>query len=680
MSARGPKWRPGEVIPGTKYQVVKALGAGGMGVVYQVVKPPNIGGVLKLMSAELASHEEHRMRFFDEVRILAQLDHPNIVRVFDYDALPDGTPFYVMELLTGRTVRDALHTMGRLPPRVAYEITRQLLEALQCAHTHEVPVIHRDIKPENIFLHAPRHGEPVVKLIDFGVSAVADRKHDGTFVGTWSYAAPEQIRGEPPTPQTDLYAVGLVLYEMLAGVGPFDHYDDWTKVSEAQLHEIPAPVSKFAPWVPPSIVTLIATALAKDPRVRPRDAYAFAEQLFELEWASDGKNPHDVTVEGPSAMHTPPQPFGVDAVPPHVAARRRSAPREHADAPVHVTGTGPLSYVLSTVTGAHGAHGAHGSSRQLAAAPASAPASERGNVARPAGVAPDSARTGNTWRGVGGNAGAGVVGGETRQEPTSPDANALLDGLLAEPRKPPSRRERESNPELDRTPPIGAAVSPRPPGQIVLRPGRHASDPHEAGPVHPSAAETLDEASAASPLAHGPATRDTFSSQQSDTPVIPRTRPSAWTAVVLGALLLCAGAVGVVVVRGRTPAAPTSTGSSVGASVSEGAAGAPSSNTEEGTSTDTGSGTAIPATTPAPTEVEPPTSPSTSSAPASTSSSAPPTAAAAAGGGRTGGTPSRPASTSAATPRTTTAAPSSNKPAPKPAPSSTGASDFIQTL
>ncbi|MCW5837750.1 MAG: serine/threonine protein kinase, partial [Labilithrix sp.] len=299
MSATGPQLKPGDALPGTKYRVVRSLGAGGMGVVYQVVKPPNIQGVLKLMSTELTRHEEHRLRFFDEVRILAQLDHPNIVKVFDYDALPDGTPFYVMELLSGRTVRDVVTTMGRVPPRVAYEITRQLLEALQAAHTHEVPVIHRDIKPENIFLHAPRHGEPVVKLIDFGVSAVADRKHDGSFVGTWSYAAPEQIRGEKPTPATDLYAAGLVLYEMLAGVGPFVHHQDWTKVSEAQISELPAPVSKFAPWVPPSIVALIQSALAKDPRVSPRDAYAFAEQLYELEWASDGKDPHDFTAEGP---------------------------------------------------------------------------------------------------------------------------------------------------------------------------------------------------------------------------------------------------------------------------------------------------------------------------------------------------------------------------------------------
>ena len=528
----------GDAIPGTKYRIVRSLGAGGMGVVYQVVKPPNIQGVLKLMSTELTQHEEHRMRFFDEVRILAQLDHPNIVKVFDYDALPDGTPFYVMELLSGRTVRDVIYTMGRVPPRVAYEITRQLLEALQAAHTHEVPVIHRDIKPENIFLHAPRHGEPVLKLIDFGVSAVADRKHDGAFVGTWSYAAPEQIRGDKPTPATDLYAAGLVLYEMLAGVGPFDHYDDWAKVSEAQLKEIPAPVSKFAPWVPASIVTLIQSALAKDPRVRPRDAYSFAERLFELEWASDGKDPHDMTAEGPAPIAPPRAPAGAGAaagVPPFVGALREARRQPHpGGAPVEVGGNGPLSRVLTSITSS-----------------APSPQDRRAGVPQ-IGVPPDSVHTGSTWRGVGG------------RDHTSPDADSLLAGLGATGGKPPSRRERESNPEAD----VGssrvaghapasqeasgdddAATIPR-----SLRPGRGSG----RGPT----AVTLDEIPPPTGVAGsaGPPARDTFSSQQSDARrAIPKSRTGLF--VLAGGLLL-AGLVTatVVVVRGTRGDESTPTG------------------------------------------------------------------------------------------------------------------------
>lgn len=299
MPAHGPELRPSDLLPGTKYRIVKQLGVGGMGIVYQVVKPPEIHGVLKLMGEELTGHVEFRSRFLDEVRVLAQLDHPNIVKVFDYDTTADGTPFFVMEVLHGQTVRDVLSTMRTIPPRVAYEITRQLLEALHAAHTHDVMVVHRDVKPENIFLHSPKHGEPIVKLIDFGVVALSNRQHDGTFVGTWSYAAPEQIRGERATPATDLYAVGLVLYEMLAGVGPFEHCQTGQSLSIAHLNEVPDPVSKLAPWVPASIVALIASALSKDPTKRPRDAYAFAERLFELQWATDGKDPLDQTTAGP---------------------------------------------------------------------------------------------------------------------------------------------------------------------------------------------------------------------------------------------------------------------------------------------------------------------------------------------------------------------------------------------
>lgn len=395
MAAKGPDLKPGQMVPGTKYCVVRQIGAGGMGVVYQVVKAPSIQGVLKLMSSDLTAHEEFRTRFLDEVRVLAQIDHPNIVKVFDYDTLPDGTPFYVMELLHGRTVRDVLATMSTFPPRVAFEVTRQLCEALHCAHTHDIPVVHRDIKPENIFLHAPRHGEPQVKLIDFGVVAIADRQHDGAFVGTWKYAAPEQIRGERATPATDLYAVGLVLYEMLCGQGPFEHLESGSLVSQAHLREIPAPVSKFAPWVPPSIVELISSALAKAPRQRPRDAYAFAERLYELEWANDGKDPSDRTAEG------------------------------------------PLSRILSTAGG-----NGKPPSKNLVATP---PKDRLGNVPV-IGVPQEVRHGGPTIKGIGGGT----------QELTSPGEDTLLAGLDGRPDiVPPSKKA--PGKKTPRTPPVEVA-------------------------------------------------------------------------------------------------------------------------------------------------------------------------------------------------------------------------------
>jgi len=298
MKARAPKIKPGSLLPGTKYIVNRLIGAGGMGVVYEVTKPPAITGVLKLMGLDIADDVALQRRFFDEVRILAQLDHPNIVRVFDYDTLEDGTPFYVMELLHGGTLRDAIASVGQVPPRAAFELTRQLCSALDCAHTHDVQVVHRDIKPDNIFLHTPRHGEPLVKLIDFGVSAFSDRTEDGMFAGTLSYAAPEQIQGLPSTPAADIYAVGCVLYEMLSGVGPADEVvygDGPSSAALAYLTHVPSSLAELAPWVPPSIVSLVEAALAKDPARRPASAREFAERLADLEDASaDPRGPRPI--------------------------------------------------------------------------------------------------------------------------------------------------------------------------------------------------------------------------------------------------------------------------------------------------------------------------------------------------------------------------------------------------
>ncbi len=304
MKARAPKIKPGSVLPGTKYIVNRLVGAGGMGVVYEVTKPPAITGVLKLMGLDIADDVVLQRRFFDEVRILAQLDHPNIVRVFDYDALEDGTAFYVMELLHGQTLRDVIASLGRVPPRAAFELTRQLCSALHCAHTHEVQVVHRDIKPDNIFLHTPKHGEPLVKLIDFGVSAFSDRTEDGMFAGTLSYAAPEQIQGLPSTPAADIYAVGCVLYEMLCGEGPADdvvHGDGPAAAALAYLTHVPRSLAQRAPWMPPSIVSLVHAALEKDPARRPASAREFAERLADLEEASAETGPRRPQVLAPKA-------------------------------------------------------------------------------------------------------------------------------------------------------------------------------------------------------------------------------------------------------------------------------------------------------------------------------------------------------------------------------------------
>lgn len=267
----------GKVLPGTKYLIVAKLGRGGMGEVFEVVKPPQIMGVLKRMAPEVAKLAKAKQLFLTEVQALAELDHPHIVRVHDFDSDAFGVPFMVMERLTGRTVGSLIDKRGKVEPEEAYEITRQLLDALHCAHTHETPVVHRDIKPDNIFLHQPRHGQSILKLIDFGLAAESGVQ-EKDFAGSVHYAAPEQMFGERVTASADLYAVGAVLYEMLSGRMPYDAPTP-TEIGRNKKNLRPPPLAKLAPWVPNGVARLVLRALEPDPSARPESAKAFREEL-----------------------------------------------------------------------------------------------------------------------------------------------------------------------------------------------------------------------------------------------------------------------------------------------------------------------------------------------------------------------------------------------------------------
>jgi len=273
----------GEFLPGTKYRIVRPLGEGAMGVVWQCLKEPGIRCVVKVMRRHLARDLDQRRRFLAEVRVLAELRHPNIVRVLDYDTLADGTPFFAMELLTGKTLETVLRERGALPPRVAYAIVSQLLAALQAAHTHATPIVHRDVKPANIFIDVPPDGEPQVKLLDFGVATIALR--ETVMAGTYGYMSPEQLRSAPVTAQTDVYAAAAVLFEMLVGEGPFDVFAQGgaEAVARATL-SAPAPrMSRYVKWIPATVDDAVADALEKDPERRPKSAHDFRERLVELD-------------------------------------------------------------------------------------------------------------------------------------------------------------------------------------------------------------------------------------------------------------------------------------------------------------------------------------------------------------------------------------------------------------
>src|SRR5277367_1023776 len=240
-------YEPNKVIPGTVYQVIRLLGQGGMGTVYEV-EDTTVGKryVLKTLHANLRDRKEIAARINKEARVLARLSHPNIVEVVTAGVTGDDLrlPYFLMQKLNGHTLRSVLSAKGRLPLETAYSIAIDLLDALD--HAHALGVIHRDVKPENIFLHRGPNETHQTKLLDFGVMRMlsSDQPQTGArFVGTLRYAPPEQLRGGQITPRTDLYAAGLVLYEMLAGGGPFDDQTTDRRIANAHLQKAPPPLS-----------------------------------------------------------------------------------------------------------------------------------------------------------------------------------------------------------------------------------------------------------------------------------------------------------------------------------------------------------------------------------------------------------------------------------------------------
>lgn len=256
-----------------------------MGSVYDV-EDVTVGKryVLKTLHPQLLSRQDLARRMEAEARTLAKLEHPNIVEVVTAGVTTGDlkVPFYVMERLNGQNLRVVLDKKSALDLPHCYRIAIDVLDALE--HAHENAVIHRDVKPENIFLHRNPNGTTVTKLLDFGIMRLLDRKSSqtqGKFIGTLRYASPEQILGGELGPATDIYSLGVVLYEMICGRGPFDDVGDAYAIGAAHAQRPPPPLSRFV-HVPNAVEALVMSALAKDPRARPRDCFAMATELRKL--------------------------------------------------------------------------------------------------------------------------------------------------------------------------------------------------------------------------------------------------------------------------------------------------------------------------------------------------------------------------------------------------------------
>lgn len=279
----GALWRRGDLID-QSYVLGPVLGIGGMGVVYAATQC-SLGRTvaLKLPRPELASDAAACRRFRTEALAGSRIDHRNVVRVLDFGET-HGAPYLVMEYVTGPRLGDLVLERGALPLAFAIDLVVQILAGLQDAHASGI--VHSDVKCDNILVPIERDGRATPRLIDFGLARFVDEPGevcaDGKrlVVGTAEYLAPELIRGKAPTFASDVYAAGMLLYELVAGATPFAG-GTRAQIMCRQLDDAPEPLSWRAPnrGVSPLLDELVARALAKDPAARFADAAAFGAAL-----------------------------------------------------------------------------------------------------------------------------------------------------------------------------------------------------------------------------------------------------------------------------------------------------------------------------------------------------------------------------------------------------------------
>jgi len=306
------------VVLGGRWRLETLIGAGGMGEVWRVHHDV-MGRVAaaKLMQNAVVTGRE---RLLQEARVLASIRHGAVVEVFDYGE-HEEVPFYVMELLVGRTLGERIRSEGRLPAAAAVGLLVPVLDGLEAAHV--AGVIHRDVKPENVFLVETLAGERA-KLVDFGVARVRNSKARltvaGELVGTPDYIAPEQIRGIDADARTDVWALGITLYESIFGKAPFE-----TDNIHATLFRVlnDKPVRDPVAGVDDALWALLLRSLEKSPAARFQSASAFAAALRI--WATRTVAPSPIAPTLPSPALS--------------SAQRKASPTLAAEAPDPLRGS-----------------------------------------------------------------------------------------------------------------------------------------------------------------------------------------------------------------------------------------------------------------------------------------------------------------------------------------------------
>ena len=264
----------GQVVT-DRYKIVRRIGEGGMGVVYEaqhVVIEKRVA--LKVLREDFSARSEVVARFRQEAKSASRLGHENIVDVTDFGTLPGGRAFFAMEYLEGRDLADVLKSEKFLTVDRAVPIIEQMCRALGAAHAKGI--VHRDMKPENVFLAKRDENDDFVKILDFGIAKMSDLELGGTgerkltktgmVFGTPEYMSPEQAAGKPLDHRVDIYAMGIVMYEMFAGGVPFTG-DTFMGVLTQHMFEQASPIRKFNPSarIPAALEAVIFRAIAKDP-------------------------------------------------------------------------------------------------------------------------------------------------------------------------------------------------------------------------------------------------------------------------------------------------------------------------------------------------------------------------------------------------------------------------------
>jgi serine/threonine protein kinase len=316
--SQGSFFFAGDVVG--EYQITNKLGEGGMGVVYGAIHP-EIGKrvAIKVLAPHAAAYPDLIRRFKEEARAVNKIRHPNIVDIFAFNHLPDGRHYFVMEYLEGESLASLLGR-GSIPLHEVRQFLAEICDALRAAH--DAGVIHRDLKPDNIWICQPYQAVSRIKVLDFGIAKLNDpiggnATLAGASMGTPQYMPPEQGLGRAVDQRTDIYALGVILYQMFAGTLPFDG-ETAQEIVFKHVTEAPLPPSRHRSIEPSGMEEIILECLAKDPSRRPgsvRELCARIEAAFDADGAAASRSGNAAPIGASASTPRTPMPKRTEIMP-----------------------------------------------------------------------------------------------------------------------------------------------------------------------------------------------------------------------------------------------------------------------------------------------------------------------------------------------------------------------------